>query len=119
MKKIITVLFLSIATTAIAGEKSVISCGESRQGGYENAEISLVDDVESTMKFYLRGEALNENEYDIAARDGGWIVTVYGTAGKLDRKFDFSLEKKNVQEYLLEEKGERKIGKAKACNFSS
>lgn len=116
--KIFALVFFSLLNSAHASDVLVIACGEGRDAGFESAELALVDDPEASMKFYRGGEALTADEFDIAARDSGWIVTVYGAPGKLDRKFEFNQKKKTVQEFLLEEKADKKIGKAKSCTVT-
>jgi hypothetical protein len=119
MKLLFTLAILTLSATAQANDAYVIACGEGRENGFESAELALVDDPESMVKFYRDGEALEEDSFDVSSRDGGWIITVYGKADKSDVKYEISEKKKNVQKFLLDEKGDKKTGAAKSCKFGA
>jgi len=119
MKLLFTFFLFTLTSAAQASDALVIACGEGRENGFDGAELALVDDPESMVKFYREGEALEEDSFDVSSRDGGWIVTVFGEAGKPDVKYEISEKKKNVQKFLLDEKGEKKTGRAKECKFGA
>jgi hypothetical protein len=116
--KLLVIALVSIFPGEALASRYVIACGEGREKGPESAEVAFVDDHESVMKFYLRGENLSDDSYDIASRNGAWLVTVYGGPGRKDRKFVFHEAKKTVQEYLLEDAGEKAVGREKPCQIS-
>jgi SHS2 domain-containing protein len=119
MRTLFAFLLLALNANAQASDLYVIACGEGRESGFESAELALVDDPEAMPKFYRDGEALADELFAVTARDGGWIVTVHGSAGKPDVKYEFSVNKKNVQKFLIGEKSDKKTGAAKSCKFGA
>lgn len=119
MKSVFTlsILALGLAAPAFARAEYSIHCGEGREKGAGFAEVSLVEgEVESG--FYLRGKALGHDEFGVAAREGKYLVTVFGDGKAPDRKFEFLLKRKKVQEYILSDDGQEAAGKAKNCVVS-
>jgi hypothetical protein len=120
MKKI----YIAIALFSVFGSHAhaedvsfAIACGENREQGYKQAEVALADDMDSTIRLYLDGELMPEEQVDMGNIEDGWILTLH-RKGKDARKFEFSEAKKTVQEYLVEENGkQKKVGKALRCLF--
>lgn len=112
---IYSVLFL--ASLPLAQADSAIYCGNGREAGRAAAEISIVDELESTIKVYLKGKELSDSEFGVAPADGKWIVTIFGHKNLPDHKFIFTVGKKTTaQEYLLNQsRQEKKIGKTLPC----
>lgn len=107
-------LFVMATTTTEAMAENAIHCGEGRAEGAGSSEISLVhEELES--KFYLRGRPLPVDDYEVASAEGKWIVTVFGQPGQKDRKFEFLLNRRKVQEFLLEEASDKAVGRSKNC----
>ncbi len=89
-------------------------CGKEIEKGLSGAEFALVDYLESTTKFYRFGKPVPEEEYDIASAEHKWIVTLFAASG--DKKFVFSTNLKELQEFDLSEKEkEKKIGQPRVC----
>lgn len=120
MKKVFFTLALLSAFSGAARAEDVtfsIACGENREEGYKAAEVALADDMDSTIRLYLDGKLMPEDEVDMGNIEDGWILTLH-RKGKEARKFEFSESKKNVQEYLVEESGkQKKVGKPLRCVF--
>lgn len=121
MKNVFFALALLSAFTNVARAEDVtfsIACGESREDGYKAAEVALADDMDSTIRLYLDGQLMPDDQVDMGNIEGGWILTLH-RKGKDARKFEFSEAKKSVQEYLVEENGkQKKVGKPLRCIFS-
>lgn len=115
MKILVFTLSVVIVTAASAqAETFSMACGEKRDQGYKEAEVSLVD--EDGIRLYLDGEKMPEDRVSLGNADDGWTLTLEGKKGSDDRVFEFSEEKKNVQEYSVGSDDKmKKIGKPKKC----
>lgn len=118
MKKLtlLTSLIALFAGTAAHAEFSVV-CGKDKERGPEHADLAILDSLESTIKFYMKGKKLGENDFGIQAAAGEWLVTVYSVDGKNDRKFAFNYERSEVQEFRLDPASETKVGAPKKCDW--
>lgn len=121
MKIFLGVLFLTAAfagASAEAEEGYVITCGDGRGAAAAHAELAIVDDFSGPTAFYLEGKKLGADDFDIFTENGGWVVTLYASPGKPDRKFVFRQMSKRVQEYKVDgEGGEKKVGSFKPCKW--
>ena len=100
-----------------ASEDVLFLCGKGKEKGVKSAEFALVDDSESTIKFYRNGKQIAERDFDLASADHQWIVTFYGAKKvEADKKFVFSTKDMEMQAFdLLPENKEKKAGKALPC----
>jgi hypothetical protein len=113
---LIPILISSLAQAA-GDDAYMVLCGQGREkGSPDQAELAIVDEA-AGMRLYLRGEKLSDDRYGIVARDGGWIITVFGSEGRSDRKFTLDAKTRKMQEFILAKESEKAFGEAKRCIF--
>ena len=114
--------FLLVATllgsTAARAEFS-FSCGEGREKGPTQAEVGLVDSLETSITLYLHGKEVDGDSLGVKPTDAGlWIASIDEGEGKGTRTFEFSQKNRNVTEFFSDAKGKtKKIGAAKPCVY--
>ena len=115
---VVGILFGIGSGASVARANFEFLCGEGRERGLKEAEISFVDSLSSSMKLYLKGSEVSDEKLGFKALDGGrWIVSVQ--RGEGSRKFLFQQgADASVQESLVDENGsERSVGAKKKCIY--
>jgi hypothetical protein len=115
-----TFLATTFFAAAFAGESYAefsFVCGRGKDKGPSEAEVSLVDSLEASMKLYLMGVEVAGDKLAIKPTESGlWIATVDN--GKSSRRFEFSQKNSLLQEFYTNQKGiDKKVGPSKACVF--
>ena len=118
-KMIFGTLVLLAAFSSSARAEFSFACGEGKEKGPQQAEIGLLDSMETAMKLYLKGEEVAEEKLGLKPTDAGlWIATIDEGEGKGARTFEFSQKNKLVQELFTDAKGKtKKVGPPKTCVF--
>lgn len=118
-KKILSAMMILAAFATEARAEFSFSCGEGKEKGPQQAEIGLLDSLETAMKLYLKGEEAADETLGIKPTESGvWIATIDLGEGKGQRRFEFSQKNSLVQEFFTSAKGkDKKVGAPKTCVF--
>lgn len=117
--KTLSVMVLMAAFSFEARAEFSFACGEGKDKGPQQAEIGLLDSLETMMKLYLKGEEAPDEALGIKPTESGvWIATIDRGEGKGQRRFEFSQKNALVQEFFTSAKGkDKKVGPPKTCVF--
>ena len=118
-KKILSLMTILAAFSIEARAEFSFSCGEGKEKGPQQAEIGLLDSLETSMKVYLKGQEVADEKLGIKPTESQvWIVTIDEGEEKGSRRFEFSQPNALVQEFFTNAKGkDKKVGPPKTCVF--
>lgn len=117
--KAMILMSLALGFAGQARAEFSFACGEGKEKGPQQAEVGLLDSMETAMKFYLKGEEIADEKLGIKPTESNvWIVSIDEGEAKGTRTFEISQGNSSVQEFFTNAKGKtKKVGASKPCVF--